>query len=231
MVGKEGRDEHYSLIALHTQQLFTHPRIRGTACGFQPENSGFSLTNELRYLRLKEPLPVVVGQFGSALVVPCRMTWRGPPYNTTIFVIGKLNDAPISGSRIQIKSESTRFWLATFRFSAHTEEHSGLPQNISLDRSTSVSIPLSHPYCTEDVHSLSHGGRGILASVNNLHKGTRYYAFTFDDLLEGRATELSGPLSFGRDHVAPGIVFFEKYSGALAYVSKDQQRLVIQNYD
>ncbi|KAL5498871.1 hypothetical protein ACEPAH_1389 [Sanghuangporus vaninii] len=230
-VGREGRDEHYSLIALHAQQLFTQPRIRGASCSFQPENVGFSLTEELRYSRIKEPLLTVVGHLGSVRLVPCRMTWRGPPHHTTIFVIGKLNDAAFSPNRIHGKSEDTCFWLSLFRFSSPVGHNSSLPSTLTLQQSTSVSIPLSHPYCTEDVHALSHCGRGILASVNTLHKGTRYYAFSFERLLEGCDRKPFGPISFGRDHVAPGVVYYEKYSGALIFVSKDQQKLVIQYYD
>lgn len=109
---------------------------------------------------------------------------------------------------------------------------SALPPSLSLLRDgPSISIPLSHPYCTEEIHSLSHAGRGVLASVNTLHKGVRYYAFSFEEFFEGRVRESFGSIAFGRDRIAPGEVYMEKYSGALAFVSKDQRSLVIQYYD
>ncbi|THH06829.1 hypothetical protein EW145_g3813 [Phellinidium pouzarii] len=181
----------------------------------------------------KSPICLVGESIISVHISVCIPKWRRDSF-TSIFSVVKLSE---SGRNLAGQQESTRFAVLKFLLPMSSPITQGFgpmraPPTLILDRVGSpIAIPRSHPYCTDDVHLLSHSGRGVLASVNTLHKAVRYYAFSVERLLEGEIGAVPGAVFFGHERIAPGEVCMEVYSGALAFPSKDEQSLVIQFYD
>ncbi|KAH8109510.1 hypothetical protein DFH11DRAFT_1861241 [Phellopilus nigrolimitatus] len=219
------------LFIVDAQSIFTHRR----APKF-PSTSGaptFTLSDLSDFVATAQ-ITIDGENLSSIHLSICTPTWRHDT-STSIYVIAKMCDKHNHGLQ-----EATRFITLKFLLGASSRRAPDLgllsspTPNITLVHTSGpVALPRSHPYCADDVHLLSHAGRGVLASANILHKAVRYYAFSMDTLLDGEAApkEVLGPIVFGRERVAPGKVYMERYSGALVFASKDERTLLIQYYD
>lgn len=142
-----------------------------------------------------------------------------------ITIIGKICNTS------QETGKESQFIASKYRFTPGNSDDLGLGSipNLELERhGQPVRIPFAHPYSNEAIYAMSHGGRGILSSTNNLHKATRYYAFSTEKMMDGKAVFV--PLTFGRDTVGPQEIHMDHLSGAVAWPKKDERSLVIQYF-
>lgn len=178
----------------------------------------------------------------SVNLVSCKPTWC-KNNRTTLYVVTKLDslghsDWSTSHSYFRVFS----FLLTSSFVSLRSSEDDDVGTSVSLNLPPRLlflhagprkALPLAHSYCVDDVHFISHGLRAILTSRNTLHSAVRCFALPIARLLDadnGDDRPLQ-PLIFGKELVAPGQVYMEKYSGAVSFASKDEKTLVIQYYD
>ncbi|EJC99108.1 uncharacterized protein FOMMEDRAFT_160661 [Fomitiporia mediterranea MF3/22] len=246
-IGKASHSNEFTLFALDAQRIFSGPRAPRIPIAPRGRlDFTLSIQSDLHSFTLKAPIPTGSECVISAHLVSCTPTWRGDD-TTTISVMLKLFSIP-SGTNTGPQNSTntcTRLSLFTYRLTSRPSPSSFLPPSLSLVRTYApISIPLPHPYCVEDVHVLSHSGRGIISSVNKIHGDVRYYAFSLDTLFRGNRSNQHNnvsqqdrhsfnlrPILFGREWVAPGEVYMEKYSGSIVFVSKGLRTLIIQYYD
>lgn len=292
-IGNETPSTEFTLFALDAQRIFTSPskiQLPLASGGPLGPRDTLSIKSDLVSFVLKTEIVVpderVEGSDRKMKMIDvqlaaCAPTWRSDSNleigkTSNIYVVGKLGNGQL---QMQTQSTHERFFLSSYSLSSNnsSSSYSLSPSLTHLNATPTIPIPLTHPFCVSSLHTISHSGRGLIASINTLHKGIRYLAFSVETLFsaadsskkknvpisktdrspggestkggpgkvakqggaliqqgggmcEEREVFLGGPISFGRDRVAPSEVWMERYSGAVAFVSKGEQELVIQYY-